>query len=47
MECREISLGEVNMIIQMGPTEFSAQFQFLDIDTSYKTSSGKALYPYG
>ena len=28
-------LGAVNLIIQMGPAEFSAQFQVLDTDTSY------------
>ena len=29
------TLGAVNLIIQMGPEEFSAQFQVLDIDTTY------------
>lgn len=32
--------GEVNMIIQVGPVEFSAQFHFLDIDTSYNLLLG-------
>ena len=29
------TLGAVNLTIQMGPAEFEAQFQVLDIDTSY------------
>lgn len=28
-------LGAVNMIIQIGPVEFSKQFQVLDIETNY------------
>ena len=34
-------LGAVNLTIQMGPTEFSAQFQVLDIDTSYNLLLGR------
>ena len=29
------TLGAVNLTIQMGPAEFSAQYQVLDIDTCY------------
>ena len=29
------TLGAVNLTIQMGPSEFSVQFQVLDINTSY------------
>ena len=29
------TLGAVNLTIQMGPAEFEAKFQVLDIDTSY------------
>ncbi|XP_069146943.1 uncharacterized protein [Solanum lycopersicum] len=28
-------VGAVNLVIQMGPAEFNAKFQVLDIDTSY------------
>ena len=28
-------LGAVNLTLQMGPAEFNAKFQVLDIDTSY------------
>ena len=36
-------LGAVNLTIQMGPTEFSAQFQVLDIDTSYNFLLGRTF----
>ena len=36
-------LGKLNMIIQMGPAEFSAEFQVLDIDTSYDLFLGRPL----
>ena len=39
-------LGAVNLTIQMGPTEFSAQFQVLDIDTSYNLLLGKIVHPH-
>ena len=29
------TLGEVNHVIQMGPAQFTAQFQILDIETNY------------
>ena len=29
------TLGVVNLVIQIGPEEFSAQFQVMDIDTIY------------
>ena len=35
------TLGEVNLTIQMGPTEFEAMFQVLDIDTSYNLFLGR------
>ena len=35
------TLGAVNLTIQMGPVEFSAQFQVLDIDTSYNLLLGR------
>ena len=34
-EVKRDKLGTVNLIIQMGLEEFSAQFQVLDINTSY------------
>ena len=34
-------LGAVILIIQMGPAEFSAEFQVLDIDTSYDLFLGR------
>ena len=35
------TLGAVNLIIQMGLEEFNAQFQVLDIDTSYNLLLGR------
>ncbi|XP_069150804.1 uncharacterized protein [Solanum lycopersicum] len=35
------TLGEVNLTLQMGPTEFSAKFQVLYIDTSYNLLLGR------
>ncbi|XP_069149209.1 uncharacterized protein [Solanum lycopersicum] len=35
------TLGAVNLTIQMGPTEFEAKFQVLDIDTSYNLLLGR------
>ncbi|XP_069143297.1 uncharacterized protein [Solanum lycopersicum] len=35
------TLGAVNLIIQMGPVEFEAKFQVLDIDTSYNLLLGR------
>ena len=35
------TLGAVNLTIQMGPTEFKAKFQVLDIDTSYNFLLGR------
>ncbi|XP_015084196.1 uncharacterized protein LOC107027578 [Solanum pennellii] len=35
------TLGAVNLVIQMGPTKFSAQFKVLDIDTSNNLLLGK------
>ncbi|XP_015060443.1 uncharacterized protein LOC107006392 [Solanum pennellii] len=37
------TLGAVNLTIQMGPAEFSAQFQVLDIDTSYNLLLGRSF----
>ena len=34
------TLGAVNLTLQMGPTEFVAKFQVLDIDTSYNLLLG-------
>ena len=34
------TLGAVNLTLQMGPTEFDAKFQVLDIDTSYNLFLG-------
>lgn len=34
-------LGAVNLVIEMGPTMFSAQFQFLNIDKNYNFLLGK------
>ena len=36
-------LGAVNLTIQICPTEFSAQYQVLDIDTSYNLLLGRPL----
>ena len=33
-------MGAVNLVIQFGPAEFSAQLQVLDIDTSYNLLLG-------
>ncbi|XP_010327350.1 uncharacterized protein [Solanum lycopersicum] len=35
------TLGAVSLIIQMGPAEFEAKFQVLDIDTSYNLLLGR------
>ncbi|XP_069146111.1 uncharacterized protein [Solanum lycopersicum] len=35
------TLGAVNLTIQMGPAEFEAKFQVLDIDTSYNLFLGR------
>ena len=35
------TLGAVNLTIQMGPAEFEAKFQVLDIDTSYNLLLGR------
>ncbi|XP_069150206.1 uncharacterized protein [Solanum lycopersicum] len=35
------TLGAVNLTIQMGPAEFDAKFQVLDIDTSYNLLLGR------
>ncbi|XP_027772414.1 uncharacterized protein LOC114076918 [Solanum pennellii] len=35
------TLGAVNLIIQIGPAEFEAKFQVLDIDTSYNLLLGR------
>ena len=35
------TLGVVNWTLQMGPAEFSAQFQVLDINTSYNLLLGR------
>ena len=35
------TLGAVNLTLQMGPTEFEAKFQVLDIDTSYNLLLGR------
>ena len=35
------TLGAVTLTLQMGPAEFSAQFQVLDIDTSYNLLLGR------
>ena len=35
------TLGAVNLTLQMGPTEFDAKFQVLDIDTSYNLLLGR------
>ena len=35
------TLGAVNLTLQMGPTEFDAKFQVLDIDTSYNLLFGR------
>ncbi|XP_069142936.1 uncharacterized protein [Solanum lycopersicum] len=35
------TLGAVNLTLQMGPVEFGAQFQVLDIDTSYNLLLGR------
>ena len=36
-------LGAINLIIQMGPTEFNVQFQVLDIDTSCNLLLGRSF----
>ena len=38
------TLGVVNLIIQIGPAEFSAQFQVLDIDTNYNLLMGSLSF---
>ena len=35
------TLGAMNLTLQMGPAEFSVQFQVLDIDTSYYLLVGR------
>ena len=35
------TLGAVNLTIQIGPVEFNAQFQVLDIDSSYNLLLGR------
>ena len=35
------TLGAVNLVIQLGPAKFSAQFQVLDIDTSSNLILGR------
>ena len=35
------TLGVENLIIKIGPAEFSAQFQVLDIDTSFNLLLGR------
>ena len=35
------TLGAVNLTIQMGPAEFKAKYQVLDIDTSYNLLLGR------
>ena len=37
------TLGSVNLTIQMGPAEFEAKFQVLDIDTSYNLLLGRPI----
>ena len=40
-EVQRDTLGAVNLVIQLGPAEFNAQFQVLDIDTSYNLLLGR------
>ena len=37
------TLGAVNLTLQMGPVEFNAKFQVLDIDTSYNLLLGRSF----
>ena len=37
------TLGAINLVIQMGPVEFNAKFQVLDMDTSYNILLGRPL----
>ena len=42
-EVQRDTLGAVNLVIQLGPAEFNAQFQVLDIDTSYNLILGRTF----